>query len=187
MDSTTDIQRWLDRTGPAFIRKAGVHPGQTVLDFGCRSGSYTIPAAKVVGPTGSVFAVDKDCETLRTFRRTIRRQETSNIRCLCIVEGEDIPVPARSVDVVLLYDVLHGGYFPEHDQRLKLVRKLRRVLKPKGLLSLYPTHLKKYGLTFDTILSEVRQAGFHLRGEARRKLLHDDQFTRGRVFSFTKA
>ena len=40
------------------IRDTGITTGHTVLDFGCGAGNYTIPAAKEVGPRGTVYAVD---------------------------------------------------------------------------------------------------------------------------------
>ena len=97
-----------------------------------------------------------------------------------------VPLPPCSVNVVLLYDVLHRGYFPEARQRLAILRSVYAVLKSGGLLSLYPTHLKKYGMSFERILGEVKGTGFRLRNEARRRLVHDGNLVRGRVFSFTK-
>ena len=36
----------------------GLVAGQTVLDYGCGIGSYTIPAARIVGTAGVVHALD---------------------------------------------------------------------------------------------------------------------------------
>lgn len=36
------------------LRNVGINRGQLVLDFGCGSGTYTIPAAKIVGEQGRV-------------------------------------------------------------------------------------------------------------------------------------
>jgi len=186
MTPPTDIEKWLAGKGSGFLKRVGVQPGQTVLDFGCSQGNYTKPAAEVAGPTGKVYAVDKDGEGLNQFQRTITETQIRNVEFLRVSENDEIPLPACSVDIALLYDVLHGGYFPQTDQRMRVLQSIRRVLKPLGLLSLYPTHLKKFGLTFDELLGEVKAAGFSLRGEAYRKLVHDGHFTRGRVFSFAK-
>lgn len=163
-----------------------MEPGQTVLDFGCGAGNYARPGAQVVGPAGKVYALDKDGEALKELQQTIAEQRMRNVEGLHVSENDQIPLPPSSVDMALLYDVFHGGYFPQRDQRMRVLQNIRRVLKPRGLLSLYPTHLKKYGLTFDKVLGEVKAAGFSLRREARRKLVHDGQFARGRIFSFTK-
>ena len=41
------------------IRKLGLKEGQKILDYGCGIGSYTFPAAKLVGEKGRVYALDK--------------------------------------------------------------------------------------------------------------------------------
>jgi len=51
------MERWEVKEGVGFLREIGVKPGQIVLDFGCRAGHYTIPAAKIVGNKGIVYAV----------------------------------------------------------------------------------------------------------------------------------
>ncbi|MFI5262580.1 MAG: hypothetical protein ACHQZR_08515, partial [Candidatus Limnocylindrales bacterium] len=51
----------LTRRGPILeerLRVSGVGPGQIVLDYACGPGYYTIPAARLVGPAGHVFALD---------------------------------------------------------------------------------------------------------------------------------
>ena len=44
------------------LRRIGIKKGQTVLDFGCGYGAYTIPVAEIVGEQGRVYALDKDKE-----------------------------------------------------------------------------------------------------------------------------
>ena len=36
----------------------GLHPGMTFIDIGCGQGFFTIPAAKIVGDSGKVYASD---------------------------------------------------------------------------------------------------------------------------------
>lgn len=40
------------------LERIGIQAGANVLDFGAGSGSYSIPAAQLVGPTGEVYAAD---------------------------------------------------------------------------------------------------------------------------------
>jgi len=40
------------------LREMGIQKGQTVLDYGCGIGSFSIPAAKMVGDDGVVYALD---------------------------------------------------------------------------------------------------------------------------------
>ena len=181
-----EAQAWLERNAVAFLRRAGLTTGQTVLDFGCNKGNYVRAAAEVVGPLGKVYALDKNADAVEDICPASKRTKLDNVECLQVAEDAPVPLPACSVDVVLLYDVLHRGYFPEAQQRGAVLGRVYTVLKPGGLLSLYPTHLRKYAMTFDRVLGEVRAAGFRPTGEARRHVVHDGNLVRGRVFSFTK-
>jgi len=180
------VEAWLANSATGFLMRVGLKRGQTILDFGCNKGNYAGPAARVVGHSGKVYALDKDIEALEKLGREVRKQGLRNIECRHVSENGRIPLPARCVDVVLLYDILHRGYFPEPEERIKMLKGLHRVLKTGGLLSLYPTHLKKYGMTFGRLLSEVEAVGFELKAEARRRLIHDGSLTTGRLFSFIK-
>jgi len=179
-------KRWLRRRGEGFLRDVGVDRGQFVLDFGCGEGKYAIPAARIAGRRGRIYAVDKDRKKLSGLMRAVRKKRLGNVVPVHTANGQGIPVRTRSIDLVLLYDVLHRGYLPEESQRAATLRGIYRTLKPGGVLSCYPTHLKKYGMTFERVLKEVRRAGFRLEGERRRALLHDGKVVRGRVFRFVK-
>ena len=182
MDSDTQV--WVIEKATGFLRRIGLKPGQIVLDFGCNRGNYTMPAATIVGERGKVYALDKDCPTLDKLQQSVTDKGITNVRCMCVSEAADIPLPPSSIDVALVYDVLHRGYFPQLDQRRRILQNVRRVLRPGGLLSLYPTHLKRYAATFDSIIRETESVGFTLCGESRRKLVHDGNLVRGKLFSF---
>ena len=180
------VDNWLKDKADGFLRRIGLREGDRVLDFGARNGAYAVPAACVVGKTGRVYAADKEKEALQKSKRRARRVGIENLRAVHVLDGKAIPVPKESVDVVLLYDILHGGYFPEAAQRVQLLRRLRRTLKPGGVLSCHLTHVKQFGLTYRQLLGEFRSTGFILEGESRRTLVHDEQIVRGRVFRFRK-
>ena len=184
--SSHDAENWLRSHGEAFVQRIGVQPTQCVLDFGCRDGQYTLPAAKVVGPRGCVYAVDKDAEALRTLRRTIRKRRIDNIRMSRVTGSGHLPVPPETVDIALVYDVLHGGYFPEAHERMDLLGQLYVAVKPGGVLSCYLTHIRRYGLTLRQLHGEIRSAGFRLEAKARRKLVHDGNLVRGWIFRYRK-
>jgi len=182
-----DAKNWLRSHGEAFIRRIGVRPGQCVLDFGCRDGRYTLPAAKVAGPRGSVYAVDKDAEALRTLRQKIRKLKIDNIRLSHVTGSGPLPVPPGTVDLAIVYDVLHGGYFPDANERIDLLRRIYIATKPGGILSCYLTHIRRYGLTLRQLHDEIRSTGFRLDAKARRKLVHDDHLVRGCIFHYRKS
>jgi ubiquinone/menaquinone biosynthesis C-methylase UbiE len=183
----TQAKQWLNGNCHRFLRKAGVAEGQRILDFGCGSGNYTIPAARIVGRRGAVYAVDKSPEALDRLMAGAESEGLANIRRVDVAERGHIPLRSESVDGILLHDVLHGGYFPNESDRRSTLRELYRILTGGGWVSFYPTHLRQYGLTFQRLRSELSEAGFVVADQGhRRTLIHDDNLVRGRVFSLRK-
>ena len=119
-----------------ILQEAGVHFGMTVLDFGCGPGGFSLAAARLVGPEGCVYAMDIHPLAVKSVQRAADKQGFNNIQT--VFGGSLVDVPEGSVDIALLYDVLHD--LP--DPGLTLV-ELRRVLKSKGVISVSDHHLKE--------------------------------------------
>lgn len=126
-----------------ILKEAGVRPGMTILDFGCGPGGFAIAAARLVGPEGRVITLDRNPLALQSVERRALRRNLSNIDTL----SGDSPkeCPDQSVDMVLLYDVIHGV-----DNRGELLAELWRVLKPAGVLSVNDHHLSD-----ETLIGQV--------------------------------
>jgi|GEM_PF-2658913 len=86
------------------LREMGLQKGQTLLDYGCGIGSFSISAAKMVGDDGIVYALDIHPLAIRTIEKEIKKKRTSNIKT--ILSSRETGLPDESVDVVLLYDML---------------------------------------------------------------------------------
>ena len=132
-----DMEAWERENGVKFLRKVGLQPGQIVLDFGCRVGHYTIPAAFVVGSTGVVYAVDKEREVIDDLSRKAKDNNLKNIKVMDVSGRMNLPLESGTVDVVLFYDVLH--YLGKYN-RERLYQEALRILTQDGLLSVYPKH-----------------------------------------------
>ncbi|MCK4588802.1 MAG: class I SAM-dependent methyltransferase [Nanoarchaeota archaeon] len=112
------------------LNKLDIPKGQTVLDYGCGIGSYTIPAAKAVGKEGKVYALDKQSLAIGKVKERAQRKGLHNVDS--ILSNGDTGLPDKSIDVILLYGVLPEI---EVDQRKYLLTELHRVLKADGYLS----------------------------------------------------
>jgi ubiquinone/menaquinone biosynthesis C-methylase UbiE len=183
----TDIERWLRDEGKIFLEDIGVKKGQTVLDFGCGSGHYTIPAAKVVGERGKVYAVEKDKEVLDKLMEQAKSEGLGNIKRIDTSGELKIPLETNSCDVALLYDVLH--YM---DKRKGIFNEAYRVLKPGAILSVYPKHYKSdeplwaFGnLKLEDIIKEIEASNFCLERKIFGKLIHDDNYDEGYILNFS--
>ena len=58
----------------------GIAPGKTVADIGAGSGWFTVRAAKRVGETGTVYAVDINPEAIRYISSRIRKENLRNVK-----------------------------------------------------------------------------------------------------------
>jgi ubiquinone/menaquinone biosynthesis C-methylase UbiE len=166
-----------------MLQRIGIRKGQTVLDFGCGYGAYTIPVAKIVGDQGRVHALDKDKEALDVL---MQRGESAGLKNIDRMETSgqlEIGLNDESVDVVLLFDVFHSFYLPQANERGRLLGEIRRVMKPSAFLSIsvWPDLIEPG--TED----EIRNANFHL-GKEIPEILTDGNNNIGtrRILSFRK-
>ena len=159
----------------------GIREGQSVLDFGCGSGVYAIPAARIVGEQGTVYALDEDNGVLDELARKAESAGLRNIEKMATSGQSEIDLTDESVDMVLLFDVLHSYYFSQANERSRLLNEIRRVMKPSGLLLLWPKHMECEAE------DEVKEAGFHLQSEHVEALIHNNQdIENGKVLHFRK-
>ncbi len=117
---------------------AGLEPGQVVLDVGCGIGSFTIPAAQIVGKEASVYALDIHPLAIQAVDKRAAKERLSNVKTILSDKGTGLP--DESVDVVLLYDTWHLVR-----DKLALLKELHRVLKPTGFLSADYEHMTQDG------------------------------------------
>jgi ubiquinone/menaquinone biosynthesis C-methylase UbiE len=52
--------RFLEKWTEQFLLSAGLEPGMSVLDLGCGMGDVSLLAARLVGTSGHVTAIDRD-------------------------------------------------------------------------------------------------------------------------------
>jgi len=179
-DVSRDLGKWLDREAEEALRKIGIRMSQTVLDFGCGPGSYTIPAARIVGEKGRVYALDKDARALDELMKRAESEGLGNMRRMDTSGEIEIELENESVDVVLLYDVF--WYFPLTDNRLlKLLAEVYRVLRRDALISVYPKHIDS-----EQLKDTIEGTGFHLKVKYSGVLIHDGKLESGYVLNFVK-
>ena len=184
----SSVHKWQEQYGEKVLKHIGIVKGLKVLDFGCGDGNYTIPAARLVGEQGLVYALDEDKSALDQLMNKAKSIGLKNLRRLDTSVKSKIGLDNESVDVVLLYDVVHYYYFPKEEDRRELLREVYRVLKPSGLLSVYPTHLESYmEPKLDDVKGEIEETNFHNEGEYTGMVMfHDKHVEEGTVINFRK-
>lgn len=183
-----DRGKWLKEEGREFLRRIGIREGQMVLDFGCGSGDYTIPAAEIVGEEGVVYALDKNRGALDELMRKAEAEGLGNIERMETSGRLKIDLEGECIDVVLLYDVLHHYYFPRAVDRERILHEVHRVLKPDGFLSFYAGDLEIYHHSSELrrIEKQIEGANFHVESEHFETLVHEGRHVRGKVLNFRK-
>lgn len=145
---------WLRSHVEEVLPEIGIKENQTILDFGCGAGLYAIPAAKLVGRKGKVYALDKDSGALETLKESVRKEGLGNVETI-LSSDLSTDMERETADVVLLYDVIHLV-----EDRKELFVEIYRILKSDGIVSIYPMHVEK-----DEVLRQMRESHFFMKSE----------------------
>lgn len=168
----------------SVLREVGIDEGDRVLDCCCGSGLYAIASAALVGNAGRVYAIDHDEAELRRVRREAASRGLRNIDVIRQDVEEGIPLPDHAVDVVLLYDIF--WYFRPSQKKIgRLLKEVRRVAKPRALISVYPTHVDQNDL--ERFKEEMKRGGFELQRECSSRLVHDKSLVAGTLLNYQRA
>ena len=120
------IRRWLQPPSE-LVEKLSVTSEQTVVDFGCGPGFYTIELAK---KAKTVVAMDLQTEMLQRAQRKAAKAGAQNIKFLQS-DGKSIQLEDGSVDLILLVTVFH-----EIADSAAALGEFNRILAPKGRLAI---------------------------------------------------
>jgi len=121
--------------GPVnILRGAEIVPGQTVLEVGCGTGFFTIPAARLIGDQGCLVAMDVLSDSVDLVSRKVQTAGLKNVR---VVKGDalDTGLDAESFHAVLLFGVIPAPMLPLS----RLLPEMHRVLKAEGTLAVWPS------------------------------------------------
>jgi ubiquinone/menaquinone biosynthesis C-methylase UbiE len=108
--------------------------GQVVLDYGCGAGSYSIPAAKIVGSLGKIYALDIHPLAVESVQKRAQKEGIANLEA--IHSGLETGLEDNYLDLILLLDV-----FSWVKEKEDLLGEFHRVLKPNGKLVIMVDHM----------------------------------------------
>lgn len=150
-DKKLQVQRVMD----ILDIKEGAH----VADIGAGSGWFTVRAAKRVGSTGIVYAVDINPEAIAYINRRTQRDGIRNVHAL-LSEEDDPKLPQNSIDSVLLLKTYHEVAHP-----ILLLQKLQSSLRSGAKVGIIDRNGKgdDHGVSRDVVIQEAAQAGYQLQ------------------------
>ncbi|HEY6373146.1 MAG TPA: class I SAM-dependent methyltransferase [Candidatus Sulfotelmatobacter sp.] len=136
----------------------GIAPGKGVADIGAGSGWFTVRAARRVGASGLVYAVDINPEAIRYVSERAQKEKLRNVKTL-LGKADDPVLPARSLDAVLLLKTYH-----EVAQPVALLRNLRGALRPGAKVGIIDRNGngEDHGVGREVVISEAQEAGYTL-------------------------
>lgn len=107
--------------------------GRVVLEVGCGTGYFTIPAARLIGDDGRLVAMDVLPDAVALVSEKVRAAGLGNTRVV-VGDALDTHLDDGSFDTVLLFGVIPAPMLPMD----RLLAEMRRVLKPEGILAVWP-------------------------------------------------
>lgn len=135
--------------------------GKSVADIGAGSGWFTVRAAKRVGNSGKVFAVEINQEYINYINERAKRENFANIQTVLGTE-DDPKLAANSIDACLILKTYH-----EIAQPVRVLENLKKSFKPGALLGIIDRNGKgdDHGLDKQKVIDEANRAGFTLKEE----------------------
>lgn len=180
---------WLDRNERVeeeqpdiALAAMRIEPGWTVADVGAGSGYMTVRMAKLVGPTGKVYANDIQPQMLTLLRQRLTREKITNVETI-LGDVDDPRLPPASLDLILMVDVYH-----EFQQPQSMLRKMRDALKPGGRIVLleYRKEDPAIPIRFEHKMS-VAEAKLELEAEGFTLSRVEEMLPRQHILIFTKS
>lgn len=110
----------------------GLSKGMVLADLGCGYGTFTIPAAEIVGERGLVYAVDIESKMVNRIEKKAKQRGLRNIKAIVgdMMALDKLDLPAGSMDIALLANVIHGT-----TEKIRLLKDVGRTLRHGGRIA----------------------------------------------------
>jgi ubiquinone/menaquinone biosynthesis C-methylase UbiE len=117
-----------------FFQELDLQKRISFLDVASGKGAYSLAVSDIIGPQGSVFAVDLWAEGIEMLKAAAQERGFENITAFVSDVGRRIPVEDQSIDVCLIATALHD--FVEDRIDKGVLDEVGRVIKPAGRLAI---------------------------------------------------
>jgi ubiquinone/menaquinone biosynthesis C-methylase UbiE len=156
-----------------ILRELDLKVDMVAADFGCGSGGWAIPLAKIL-EDGKVFAVDILEEPLSVLKSKIKREKIFNIETVKNDVEKGTRLLSETCDLVLMTNLLF-----ESEDKKKVLEEGKRVLKRGGKIlvvdwkkdsplgpkeKVSPEEIKKLAEEIGLKLEKEFEAGLHHYG-----------------------
>jgi ubiquinone/menaquinone biosynthesis C-methylase UbiE len=111
-----------------ILKDTGLAARMIFVDVGCGEGFFSLLAAKMVGDSGIVYAVDQDADAIERLKTEAKRRNLNNIRVKAAPAEETVFCTACA-DVVFYSMTLH-----DFSDVTKVLQNAKKMIKPVGTL-----------------------------------------------------
>jgi ubiquinone/menaquinone biosynthesis C-methylase UbiE len=122
----TERKKW--QNPEAILKEIGLKPGLTFMDVGCGGGFFTLPAARLTGAAGKVYAVDINANFVEQIKQRAASEGLTNLE-LKTGPAEDTLLCQSCADIVFFGIVLH-----DFRDAGRVLKNARAMIKPDGKL-----------------------------------------------------
>jgi ubiquinone/menaquinone biosynthesis C-methylase UbiE len=157
---------------PEALLSPYVCPGSTIIDIGPGMGYFSIPLARLVGPTGHGIASDGQAEMLAALASRARRSGMSE-RIQPYLASSDSLGNHPKADFVMAFWMVH-----EVPNQRAFFAEIFGFLKPEGLFLLVEPILHVRKKVFLRTVQTAREIGSIVKDMPKIRLSHSVLFTR---------
>jgi ubiquinone/menaquinone biosynthesis C-methylase UbiE len=123
-----DPERRVWQDPETIFSSIGLEEGMFFVDVGCGGGYFALPAARIVGPGGKVYAVDINADAVANLNEQAKIEGLTNLSAE-VKEAEAVIACEGCADIVFFGINLHDFADPE-----KVIQNAKTMLKPSGRL-----------------------------------------------------
>jgi len=123
-----DPERKVWQDPEKIFSSIGLRKGMVFVDVGCGEGYFALPAARIVGPGGKVYAVDINADAIAGLWECAATEGLSNLSAQA-GEAEATVFCEGCADIIFFGIDLHDFADP-----VRVIRNAKRMLKQSGRL-----------------------------------------------------
>ncbi len=149
------LDNWLRKLvqHPKRIVGSYIKEGDTVIDIGCGPGFFSIEMAKLVGPQGTVIAVDLQEKMIGHVKRKAAKHGMTGRLEFHQCDADRIGLNCKA-DFILAYYMIHETPSP-----LRFLEEARDMLKEGGQLLVVEPKMHVSKAMFDQMLDDAATIG----------------------------
>jgi 2-polyprenyl-3-methyl-5-hydroxy-6-metoxy-1,4-benzoquinol methylase len=151
---------------PETILHPHVGHGDSAIDVGAGMGYFSIPLARLVGPTGHVTAIDIQAKILSALTRRVRRAGLSDRISEHLASPESLGTHPKA-DFILAFFMVH-----EVPNQRAFLTQIHDLMKPDGIFLLAEPKLHVPKESFLRTLRTAEDIGLSVKSNPRIRMSH---------------